>query len=87
MIDQVVFSECSAFMDGLKSNSIKLTVTSPPYDGLRLYNGFTFNFELIAQHLWRITEDGGVVVWVVGIKLRMVQKAEPVLNKRYTLCR
>lgn len=66
MIDQVVFSECCAFMAGLKNGSIKLTVTSPPYGGLRVYNGFTFNFELTAQHLWRITEDGGVVVWVVG---------------------
>jgi DNA modification methylase len=66
MIDQVVCSECCSFMSNLKNNSIKLTVTSPPYDVLRLYNCFTFNFELTAQHLLRITEEGGVVVWVVG---------------------
>jgi site-specific DNA-methyltransferase (adenine-specific) len=45
---------------------IDLTVTSPPYDNLRTYNGFSFNFEEVAQELYRITKDGGVVVWVVG---------------------
>ena len=29
----------------LEDNSIDLTVTSPPYDNLRTYNGFTWDFE------------------------------------------
>jgi site-specific DNA-methyltransferase (adenine-specific) len=41
-------------------------VTSPPYDNLREYNGYTFDFESIAQELFRVTKYGGVVVWVVG---------------------
>ena len=45
---------------------IDLTVTSPPYDNLRTYKGFTFNFEGIARELFRVTNQGGVVVWVVG---------------------
>ena len=45
---------------------VDLTVTSPPYDGLRTYNGYSFPFEEIAKELYRITKDGGVVVWVVG---------------------
>lgn len=45
---------------------IDLTVTSPPYDGLRTYNGYSFPFEDIAKELFRITKDGGVVVWIVG---------------------
>ena len=45
---------------------IDLTVTSPPYDNLRTYNGFTFDFEGIARELYRITKPGGVVVWVVA---------------------
>lgn len=47
-------------------SSIDLTVTSPPYDNLRTYNGYEFPFEAIAQQLYRVTKDGGVVVWVVG---------------------
>ena len=32
-------------MKKIKENSIDLTITSPPYDKLREYTGFTFNFE------------------------------------------
>jgi DNA modification methylase len=44
---------------------VDLTVTSPPYDGLRTYNGYSFPFEEIAKELYRVTKQGGVVVWVV----------------------
>lgn len=50
----------------IPDNSIDLTVTSPPYDNLRKYNGFVFPFEEIAQQLYRVTKQGGVVVWVVA---------------------
>lgn len=50
----------------LQDNSIDLTVTSPPYDNLRTYNGYIFDFEKLAQGLYRVTKEGGVVVWVVG---------------------
>ena len=45
---------------------IDLTVTSPPYDDLRTYNGYCFDFENVAKELFRVTKQGGVVVWVVG---------------------
>jgi site-specific DNA-methyltransferase (adenine-specific) len=55
--------------DGLKligDEVVDLTVTSPPYDNLRVYNGFSFDFETVAKELYRVTRAGGVVVWVVG---------------------
>jgi len=45
---------------------IDLTVTSPPYDNLREYNGYSFEFEKVAKELFRVTKIGGVVVWVVS---------------------
>jgi site-specific DNA-methyltransferase (adenine-specific) len=45
---------------------VDLTVTSPPYDGLRTYNGYSFDFESIAKELYRVTADNGLLVWVVG---------------------
>jgi len=45
---------------------IDLTVTSPPYDGLRTYNGYSFPFEDITKELYRVTKQGGVVVWIVN---------------------
>lgn len=48
--------------DGL----VDLTVTSPPYDNLRKYNGFEWDFESVAKELFRITKEGATVVWIVG---------------------
>ena len=53
-------------MNRMSDNCIDLTVTSPPYDNLRDYKGYSFEFEEVAKELYRITKPGGVVVWVVG---------------------
>src|SRR6056297_2359841 len=59
--------ECSKVMkENITDNSIDLTVTSPPYDNLRDYEGYEFNYKPIANELYRVTKEGGVVVWVVG---------------------
>lgn len=63
------YIECGdnvTLMKELPDNCIDLTVTSPPYDNLRTYNGFKWDFESVAKELYRITKDGGIVVWVVG---------------------
>jgi len=44
-MNQVIQGDCCAVMKTLEDNSIDLTVTSPPYDNLRTYNGYTFDFE------------------------------------------
>jgi DNA modification methylase len=66
MLNKVICGDCLEVMKDIPDKSIDLTVTSPPYDNLRDYNGYTFDFEGIAKELYRITKDGGVVVWVVG---------------------
>jgi DNA modification methylase len=53
-------------MKGIDNNTIDLTITSPPYDDLRAYEGFSFDFKKCSEELYRITKPGGVVVWVVG---------------------
>lgn len=58
--------DCKDVLATMPDGSIDLTVTSPPYDNLRTYKGYTFDFEPIAQQLYRVTKPGGVVVWVVG---------------------
>jgi site-specific DNA-methyltransferase (adenine-specific) len=65
MID-LKLGDCLEIMKSLSDASIDLTVTSPPYDNLRTYNGYSFDFRGIAKELYRVTKDGGVVVWVVG---------------------
>jgi DNA modification methylase len=53
-------------MGRMPDNFVDLTVTSPPYDNLRNYNGYSFDFESVAKELYRVTKVGGVVVWVVS---------------------
>jgi len=57
---------CFDTMARMPDGFVDLTVTSPPYDNLRAYKGYSFDFESVAKELFRITKDGGVVVWVVG---------------------
>ena len=61
--------DCLEGLKQLDDESIALTVTSPPYDDLRKYNN-NFDFENIAKELYRVTKDGGVVVWVVADKTK-----------------
>ena len=62
-------ADCVDFMGGMDEELIDLTVTSPPYDDLRNYDGYAFDFENIAHQLYRVTKTGGIVVWVVGDKI------------------
>ena len=66
MKNKIIQGDCVEIMKEMKENSVDLVVTSPPYDNLRDYKGYTFNFEGIAKELFRVVKDGGVVVWVVG---------------------
>jgi len=63
--------DCIERMKDISDGSVDLTVTSPPYDNMRTYNG---NNDLWGERVWkevvkelfRVTKEGGVVVWVVG---------------------
>ena len=65
-INKIYNENCLETMAKMPDNFIDLTVTSPPYDNLRKYKGYSFAFEDIAKELYRITKQGGVIVWVVG---------------------
>ena len=66
----IIHGDCIEEMSKMDANSIDLTVTSPPYDNLRTYEGSLQWHEgiwkQVIKQLYRVTKDGGVVVWVVG---------------------
>lgn len=68
-INKIICGDCVEVMKSIPDNEIDLVVTSPPYDNLRTYNGFSFTFPKIANELYRIVKKGGVVVWIVGDKV------------------
>ena len=64
-------ADCITHMQSMPDNSIDLVVTSPPYDNLRTYNSDTTDwnfdtFQSVADNLFRILKDCGVIVWIVS---------------------
>ena len=76
-MNEVILGDAIQVLQNYEDNTFDLTVTSPPYDNLRTYNGkikdevvyedgFSFPFVEMAKELYRVTKKGGVVVWVVN---------------------
>lgn len=66
----LIHGDCLEKMKDIPDKSIDLTVTSPPYDNLRTYNDSLdwgdHVWKPVIDNLFRVTKDGGIVVWVVG---------------------
>ena len=69
-LNKIYNENCLETMAKMPDCFIDLTVTSPPYDDVRTYKGFTLPLKDIAKELYRVTKDGGVVVWVVNDKTK-----------------
>lgn len=68
---KIILGNCLDQFCNIHQSSIDLTVTSPPYDNLRDYNGVINSWseevwKKIIMELYLRTKPGGVVVWVVG---------------------
>lgn len=66
MTNKIYQGDCLEKLQEFPAEFVDLTITSPPYDNLRKYNGFNFDFKNTVKELYRITKIGGVVVWIVG---------------------
>jgi DNA modification methylase len=65
-MNNIILGNCAEELKKLEDNSVDAFVTSPPYDDLRDYNGYSFPFESIATEMYNKLAEGGVIVWVVG---------------------
>lgn len=65
-LNKITAGDCKELLQDLPDDSIDLVVTSPPYDNLRTYQGYDFDFGPIALRLSQVIKPGGVIVWVVG---------------------
>ena len=54
----------------MPNNFVDCVITSPPYDDLKKYNGFDFDFKAIAKELYRIIKDGCVLVWIINDRIK-----------------
>jgi site-specific DNA-methyltransferase (adenine-specific) len=63
---KLILGDCLEEMKKIPDKSIDLVLTSPPYDNLRDYKGYSFDFNGIANEIYRAVSEGGVCVWVVN---------------------
>lgn len=66
LTNKLYLGDCNNIMSNFPDNSIDLIITSPPYDNLRDYKGYTFNFKEIAVKIYKILKNGGILVWIIG---------------------
>ena len=69
MINSIICGDCLDVMANMDAESVDLIVTSPPYDDLRDYEGYKFNFEKVADAVFRALKQGGVACWIVGDRI------------------
>ena len=67
-LNKLYNENCLNTMNKMSNEFVDFIITSPPYDDIRNYNGYEFNFEKIALELKRVLKKGGIIIWVVGDK-------------------
>lgn len=64
---EFIVGDCVDIMNNsIEESSIDMVLTSPPYDNLRDYNGYSFDYSSVLKAIYRVLKTGGVCVWVVG---------------------
>ncbi len=63
---QIICGDALEELRRLDSDSVQCCVTSPPYDNLRIYGGYSWDFNGIALELFRVMCPGGIICWNVG---------------------
>lgn len=64
-VDSIVCGDAATVLKEIPDSSVDLVVTSPPYDGLRKYNGYSLDLHQVGQELFRVLKDGGCAVVVI----------------------
>lgn len=66
ILNTVICGDCLEIMRSIPDSSIDMVLTSPPYDELRDYKGYSFDFESTAREIKRVLKEGGICVWIVA---------------------
>ncbi len=66
LLNKIHNENCLETMKQMPDALVNLVLTSPPYDNLRSYDGYEFDFESIARELYRVLAQDGILVWIVG---------------------
>ncbi len=64
-VNKIYCIDCIEGMKKIPKDSVDLIITSPPYDSIRKYKGFSFNLHKTGKEIFRILKDGGIAVMVI----------------------
>lgn len=64
-LNKIIYGDAAEVLKKIPSNSIDVIVTSPPYDGIRKYNGFSYDLHATGKELYRVIKNGGVAAMVI----------------------
>jgi site-specific DNA-methyltransferase (adenine-specific) len=64
MKDVILLGDNTKTIKQIPTEHIDLVVTSPPYDDIRKYEGFTWDYKILGPELYRVLKTGGRMVWV-----------------------
>lgn len=64
-LNKILCGDAVEILKKIPSNSVDLVVTSPPYDDIRTYNGFSLNLSTVGKELSRILKEGGIAAMVI----------------------
>lgn len=64
-LNKIICGDAVGELKKFPSNSIDLVVTSPPYDGIRKYNGFNFDLHATGKEIYRVLKEGGIAAMVI----------------------
>jgi len=64
-INKIICGDAIEIMKKFPSSSVDIVITSPPYDAVRDYKGFTFDLHATGREIHRVLKDGGVAVMVI----------------------
>jgi site-specific DNA-methyltransferase (adenine-specific) len=69
-INKIICGDAVGELKKFPNDSIDLVVTSPPYDGIRKYNGFSFDLHATGKEIYRVLKEGGIAVMVIQDQTR-----------------
>lgn len=64
-LNKIICGDAVEVMKKFPSGAVDIVITSPPYDAVRDYKGFSLDLHAAGREIYRVLKDGGVAVMVI----------------------
>ena len=63
--NSIIVSDCISGMKEMPDSCVDFVVTSPPYDNIRDYKGYSLDLSETGKQLFRVLKTGGIAALVI----------------------